>query len=124
MRAIKIGDIELENGLWIKEEFYPRHVQAKSFTTIGGGGVVFESVKRNSLNYITLDSKESGWIRKETLQKILFLSDDVGVEVDLIFDDGGSVRVRFAHEKGEVIRAEAIYEGSKWYRVEISLCRV
>ena len=120
----KIGGIELENKLWFKESFDVKNVRGIAFNTIGGGKVVYESIKRNNANYITLESKNNGWIKEDTLKKIATLADDIGVETTIVFDNDNEVKVRFAYEKGEVIKAEPIYEGSKWYRVEINLCRV
>ncbi len=124
MRAISLGGITFDNPLFIKEEFDVKNVKGKAFNTLNGGVIVYETVKRNNANYITLLSKTSGWISKDTLNNIVTLLDDLDVEVDLVFEDNSSVKVRPALEKGEVIMAEnLINENSGWYSVTIKLCR-
>ena len=122
-KVSKIANIELEHPLWVKESFAIKSVQAKAFNTIGGGAVVYESIKRNSALYLTLISKDSGWVREETLQQIRDIADSLGVEINLT-STMGQIRARFAYERGEVIKAEPLYEGSRWYRVEILMCAV
>ena len=125
MKAVSLGGIIFDYPLFIKEEFKIKDVKGKAFNTLGGGLIVYESVKRNNADYITLISKQSGWISKDTLEKLVTLLDDLDVEVDLIFDDNSSVKVRPALEKGEVIKVnDLINENSGWYSVGIVLCRV
>ena len=125
MKVTKIGDILLDNPLFIKEEFNFRNAKAKVFNTIGGGLIVYETPKRDNTNYITLISKDSGWIRKETLAQIKELLDDLNVEVEIETDKGIKYNVRPALEK-EVIKVieDVANENSGWVKVEISLCEV
>jgi hypothetical protein len=123
-KVTKIGDIVLDHPLFIKEEFNVKNVQGTAFDTIGGGMVVFESVKRNNANYYTLTSFENGWLKEDTIKKIVMLADDIGVETTLTFDDRSSANARFAYEKGQVVRAEPIFENSEWFKVDIFMCKV
>jgi len=125
MRAVKLAGVIFDNPLFIKEEFELKDVKGKSFNTLNGGIIVYESVKRNNANYITLNSKNSGWIRKETIEAIISVLDDLNVEVDLELESGEIIKVRPALEKAPVIKTEdLINENSGWYNVTISLCRV
>ena len=125
MRAISLGGITFDNPLFIKEEFNLKDVKGKAFNTLNGGIIVYETPKRNNANYVTLESKTSGWINEITLNKIVTLLDDLDVVVDLTFEDNSSVKVRPALEKGDVIIVEnLINENSGWYSVTINLCRV
>jgi hypothetical protein len=123
-RVIKIGDIVLDHKLYIKEEFAIRNVEAKTFNTISGGMVIYESVKRNNGSYYTLISYENGWQKEITLKNILSLANDIDVKTTITFDDNSIENVRFAYEKGEVIKAEPIFENSDWFKVEIATCRI
>ena len=121
----KIANIELTYPLFIKEEFASRNVKAKTFETIGGGVVVYERVKRDNSNYITLISKDSGWVGKSTLKEILTLGDGLGVEITIQDTDNVITNVRFAHELGDFLKAEDIlHENGEWFKVEIFLCKV
>jgi len=124
-KIVKIGDILLDYPLFIKEEFKQKNVRAIAFDTIGGNKVVYESIKRNSANYITLISKDSGWLREETIKDILLLADDIEVETTITKDDGGIVKVRFAYEIEEIIKVEdVVNENGGWFKVEIALCMI
>jgi len=125
MRAVSLGGVTFDNPLFIKEEFNLKDVKGKAFNTLNGGIIVYETPKRNNANYVTLESKMSGWINEITLNKIVTLLDDLDVVVDLTFEDNSSVKVRPALEKGNVVIAEnLINENSGWYSVTINLCRV
>jgi len=124
MRAVSLGGIDFDYPLFIKEEFNLKDVKGKAFNTLNGGIIVYEAPKRNNADYITLQSKESGWMSKNTLSNIVTLLDDLDVEADLELEDGSTIKVRPALEKGEVIKVDGIYENSGWFRVEIALCRV
>jgi len=121
----KIGNITLEYPLFIKEEFATRNVKAKTFETLGGGLIVYERVKRENANYITLISKDSGWVDKTTLKSIYTLGDALEVEITLYSTDGESYKVRFAHEVGDFLSVEdVIHEDGEWFKVEINFCSV
>ncbi len=123
-RAVNIGGVALDNPLFLKESFDVHHVRAKSFVTIGGGLVIHETPKRRNADYMTLTSLETGWLKEETLTALRDLADQIGAEADVTFADGEVQRWRFAHEKPPVIEAEPLYDGSRWYKVKISMCRV
>ena len=123
-KVVSIENIKLDNPLFIKESFPINNVRASVFRTLGGGVVVYESVKRENDNYITLQSSDTGWIKEETLESIRAIADNVGVRTYIVLEDGTSINVRFAYEKGEVIQAEPIFDGSPWHKVEIKLCKV
>lgn len=126
MTKIKdINGIKFDYPLFIKEEFNLKTIKGKAFNTLNGGKIVYETVKRNSGNYITLISKDSGWIREETLNKVLILLDDLGVETYITTTDDIQIKVRPAVEVGEVIKtSDVINENSGWFKVEIALCRI
>jgi len=123
-KVVKIGTIELDNPLFIQEEFKAKVGKAKTFGTLNGGAIVYESVKRNNADYITLISKNSGWIKEDTLQNILLLLDDLGVEIDIELESGSTIKVRPALEKDIIQTEDIINENGGWYSVKISLCRV
>lgn len=121
----KISGIELDYPLFIKEEYSTTGVQAKTFQTIGGGIIVYERVKRENSNYLTLISKDSGWVSKDKLREILYLGNSLGVQVNLLTLDGGIIQARFAHENGDFLKTEdVIHENGKWFKVEIALCKI
>jgi len=124
-KVIKIGSINLDYPLFIKEEFLQKNVKAVAFDTLAGSKIVYESIKRNSANYITLISKDSGWQKETTINNILTLADDIEVETTITFKDDTTLKVRFAYELGEVIKTEdVINENGNWFKVEIKMCRI
>jgi len=124
-KVTKIGSINLDYPLFIKEEFMQKNVKAVAFDTLAGSKIIYESIKRNSANYITLISKESGWQKEATINNILTLADDIEVETTITFKDDTTLKVRFAYELGEVIKTEdVINENGNWFKVEIKMCRL
>ena len=124
IKISKIGDITLENNLFLLESFEVRNVKAVGFNTLDGGKVIYESIKRDNANNITLDSKESGWINENTLKNIITIANDLGVTVALTTKDGATINARFRLEEADAISAEQIYEGSRWYKVVLKMARV
>jgi len=124
LRIKKIGNIELENVLLVIETFNIKNVKAVSFNTLDGNKIVYESIKRENANNITLDSKEGGWIKEDTLNKIILLGNNLGIETTLTTLEGAEIRARFKLEDSETIKAEAIFESSKWYKVVIKMARI
>ena len=124
VRIKNIGGIELESSLFLVESFSVKNVQAVSFKTLDGGAVIYESIKRDSANNITLDSRENGWVDENTISKLVSMANDLGVEVTLTTTDDTTIKARFRLEEDEVIKTEQIYEGSKWYKVVIKMARV
>jgi len=123
-RIKKIGDIELENSLFLLETFNVKNVKAKSFSTLDGGTIIYESVKRDNANLITLDSKNGGWIKEETLVKIVSLADNIGKEMPITDTNGNSLMARFRLEDRDVITVSQIYEGSEWYKVVLKMAKI
>ena len=120
-----INGIKFDYPLFIKEEFNLKTIKGKAFNTLNGGKIVYETIKRNSGNYITLISKDSGWVSEKTLNKILILLDDLGVETYITTTDNIQIKVRPAVEIGEVIKTnDVINENGGWFKVEIALCRI
>ena len=49
---------------------------------------------------------ENGWLRLETLQKIVNLANELGLTVDLTTTDNSTVKARFRLEEKKVIKTE------------------
>ena len=119
IKIIKIGNITLDNALFLKESFSVKNVRAVSFDTVGGNKIIYESIKRDNANNITLESLDNGWIKENTLKDILLLANSINLKILLYTSNGGSFFARFRLEESDVIQTEQIYEGSTWYKVTI-----
>ena len=124
IKISKIGNIELDNNLFLLETFSIKNVKAEKFNTLDGGSIIFESTKRNNANDVTLDSKESGWLKESTLNEILTIANGLGVTVTLYAKDGATMEARFRIEENDAITAEQVYEGSEWYKVVLKMARI
>ena len=122
-RVIKIGGVSLDNPLFWVESFDIKNVKGVSFDTLSGGKIIYESIKRNSAINLTLESRDTGWIKEETLKNIITLADYLGVEVDVTFSDNTTAKARFRLEE-KAIEYEPLYDGSKWYKVTIRMAFV
>ena len=122
-RVIKIGGVSLDNPLFWVESFDIKNVKGVSFNTLSGGKIIYESIKRNSAMNLTLESRDTGWIKEETLKNIITLADYLGVEIDVTFSDNTTAKARFRLEE-RAIEYEPLYDGSKWYKVTIRMAFV
>ena len=117
-RVIKIGGVSLDNPLFWVESFDIKNVKGVSFNTLSGCKIIYESIKRNSAMNLTLESRDTGWIKEETLKNIITLADYLGVEIDVTFSDNTTAKARFRLEE-KAIEYEPLYDGSKCYKVTI-----
>jgi hypothetical protein len=122
-RVIKIGGVSLDNPLFWIESFDIKNVKGVSFNTLSGGKIIYESIKRNSAMNLTLESRDTGWIKEETLKNIITLADYLGVEIDVTFSDNTTAKARFRLEE-RAIEYEPLFDGSKWYKVTIRMAFV
>ena len=122
-RVIKIGGVSLDNPLFWVESFDIKNVKGVSFNTLSGGKIIYESIKRNSAMNLTLESRDTGWIKEETLKNIITLADYLGVEIDVTFSDNTTAKARFRLEE-RAIEYEPLFDGSKWYKVTIRMAFV
>ena len=72
---------------------------------------------------LTLESRDTGWIKEETLKNIITLADYLGVEIDVTFSDNTTAKARFRLEE-RAIEYEPLFDGSKWYKVTIRMAFV
>ena len=110
-RVIKIANIKLDNPLFWVESFEVRSVKALSFNTLSGGKIVYESIKRNNATNLTLESRDTGWIKEETLYELLKIANNLGVEIDVTFADNTTSKARFRLEE-KAIEYEPLFDGS------------
>jgi hypothetical protein len=122
-RVIKIANIKLDNPLFWVESFEVRSVKALSFNTLSGGKIVYESIKRNNATNLTLESRDTGWIKEETLYELLKIANNLGVEIDVTFADNTTSKARFRLEE-RAIEYEPLFDGSKWYKVTVRMAFV
>ena len=122
-RVIKIGGVSLDNPPFWIESFDIKNVKGVSFNTLSGGKIIYESIKRNSAMNLTLESRDTGWIKEETLKNIITLADYLGVEIDVTFSDNTTAKARFRLEE-RAIEYEPLFDGSKWYKVTIRMAFV
>ena len=122
-RVIKIGGVSLDNPLFWIESFDIKNVKGVSFNTLSGGKIIYESIKRNRAMNLTLESRDTGWIKEETLKNIITLADYLGVEIDVTFSDNTTAKARFRLEE-RAIEYEPLFDGSKWYKVTIRMAFV
>jgi len=124
-RISKIGSITLDYPLFIKEEFDSKNVKGVAYSTLSGGKIIYETVKRNNANYITLISKDSGWQKEQTIDNILILLDDIDVSTTITDKNDIITNVRPAVENGNIVTTtDAINEAGSWVKVTINLCEV
>ena len=122
-RAVKIGGMSLDYPLVWVESFEVKSVKGVSFNTLSGGKIIYESINRNSAMNLTFESRDTGWIKEETLYELLNIANNLGVEVDVTFSDNTTAKARFRLEE-KAIEYDPLFDGSKWYKVTIRMAFV
>jgi len=68
---------------------------------------------KEKVNNLTLESRDTGWIKENTLEQIITLADYLGVEIDVTFADNTTSKARFRLEE-KAIEYEPLFDGSNW----------
>lgn len=120
-RAKQLGNVLFSfNTLFIQEEMSDDTVMAESIMSAGGTHVVYEATINTP--YITLDSKQYGWITEAQRAELVAMWKQLGQTFTLTYKDNTTETVRMAHEKKMVFTP--LYEGSQKYTAIIPLAKV
>ena len=108
------------NTLFIQEEMTDDSVMGESVMSADGTHIVYQA--EIVTPYITLDSKQFGWILEDQRLELMAMRKQLGTEFTLTYDDDTTETVRHAHEKK--MSFTPLYEGSKKYTAIIPLAKV
>lgn len=108
-RAKQLGDIVFDkNALFIQEEMVNASVMSEVGMSAQGTHIVYEAEIHTP--YITLDSKEHGWVTEEQCDALVEMRTGLGEIFTLTYDDDTTEEVRMANEKQLVFTP--LFEGS------------
>ncbi len=116
-RAVSIDAVTFDYKLYVSELNAPDNILSEVNISESGMHIVWQSEIQTP--YITLVSKEHGWIYQDTKDALLAQYAQLGTTFLLTYDDASTDTVRFAHEKGIVFIP--LYEGACIYTAEINL---
>ena len=120
MRVRKLGAVEFAmNSMFVAEDEAPDDVMATMRMAADGSHVVF--AQRIVTPYITLESRENGWIDEAQKDQLLAMRSDLSATWTLEYVDGTTEEVRFAHEKK--LSFTPLFEGSDHYTAVIPLAK-
>ncbi len=119
-RAVSIGGVTFDFKLHYLELDEPNDIQSEASISESGVHIVWQN--KIQTPYITLSSKDYGWVYQSTKDAILALYEALDTTYTLSFDDGSSETVRFAHERG--INFTPHFEGCDTYTAQINLAKV
>ena len=121
LRAKQLGAVVFEqNSLFIEEEEQDDSVMGETFMSAAGAHIAFVAPVHTP--YITLDSKQYGWVTEAQRAELISMRTQLEATFTLTYSDDSTVEVRFAHEKK--MKFTPLYEGSKKYTVSIPLAEV
>lgn len=121
LRAKSLSGIEFtHNTLFIQEEFEKDNIMSEMYMSAAGTHIVYEAPINTP--YITLDSKEHGYILDDQKDLLEAMWVNIGTTYVLEFDDLSTINVRFAREKKMTFNP--LFEGSKKYRAIIPLAKI
>jgi hypothetical protein len=119
-RVVSIDGITLDNKCFISSEFDIDDYIGESSLAIDGSSVVFVQAKGSMTKEVSITSKDSGWISRDTKDALSNTVDELSKTV--VFDDNTSNTYYFDHSTTP-IKFTPLYEGSLWYNVEINLLK-
>ena len=121
LRANQLGGvIFIYNSLFIDEEMSDGSVLGEAVMSAAGSHIVYEAAV--STPYITLNSKEFGWITETQRLALVAMWNTLDTTYTLTYNDATTDTVRMAKEKKMVFTP--LYEGSKKYTAIIPLAKV
>lgn len=125
-RVTKIGSVALDYKMFVREDTAARRNIAVKKRTVSGALVVYERVNRDTALSVTVESMDSGWQRRSTVDALISLADaSIGQSVEIAYSDGTTEQVRFAYEeRGGAVQFSPLFEGSEWLRGTIFLGKV
>ena len=119
-RAISIGGTTFKYKLYVAELDAPNNIQSEVNISESGVHIIWQSEIQTP--YITLLSKEHGWIEQDIKDAILAMYAQYESIFTVTYDDATTDEVRFAHERG--ISFTPHTEGCDIYTAQINLAVV
>ncbi|RLC81299.1 MAG: hypothetical protein DRI61_04155 [Chloroflexi bacterium] len=125
-RVVRIGHVNLSNPLWVEESLKATKNTASAKRTVAGAMVIYEMSNRYSALYITLDSRNYGWLKTDDVNALIGLADSsLGQQVEIEYRDGSTEMARFAYEQANgAVQATPLFDGANWYKVKIYMAKV
>jgi hypothetical protein len=119
-RAKQLGAVVFSmNSLFIREEESDNDVMGEVAMSAAGSHIVFQAAITTP--YITLESKQYGWVTEEQRDALRTMRKTLGATYTLTYTDLSTVTVRMATEKEMVFTP--LYEGAKKYTAVIPLAK-
>lgn len=119
-KVLTIDGISLDYPLYISSEFDVDDFIGERDVAIDGSSVQFIQAKGAFTKEVSIYSKQSGWVSKETKDLLISSVDELAKVVE--FDDLSSATYYYDHTKIPV-KFDSLYEGSIWYTIEINLLK-
>lgn len=119
-RVVSIDSVVLDYKCFISSEFDVDDYLGKSSIAIDGSSVVFIQAKGSMTKVVSIYSKDSGWIHKDTKDSLIDTVDNLAKIVT--FDD--SSQDTYHYDFTQIpLEFTPLYEGSLWYTIKINLVK-
>lgn len=121
MRVKRLGNVMFEmNPLFVKEDDAPDDLIGMMRMAADGSHVVF--AQKIITPYITLESRENGWLDDTQRLALLAMREQLGNTWELEYVDGSTETVRIAMEKQ--MSFTPLWEGCDHYTAVIPLAKI
>ena len=121
MRVRRLGDVAFEmNPLFVAEDEQPSDLMSTMRMAADGSHVVF--AQKIITPYITLESRENGWLDDTQRLALLAMREQVAGTWELEYVDGSTETVRIAVEKQ--MSFTPLWEGCDHYTAVIPLAKI
>ncbi len=119
-RAVSLGGVVFDYKLYVLQLDAPEDILSEVAITEAGVHAVWQN--KVLTPYITLSSKQHGWLSQSVKDSIIALYEQLDTTFTLEYDDGSTDEVRFAHENG--ISFTPLNEGCNVFLGQINLAKV
>ena len=111
MKLIRVGEIVLDEGLFLDSEFDSDAISATALRTIEGGEVVF--ARQNKARELYFSANGVAWNSKASLNALIALANNADESVIVLeFDTGEVISARFDYANQPVVSGEPLFVGS------------
>ena len=118
--AVSLGGVTFDYPLFVKEYDSPTYDKMATMR-MSAARTHIVYVADVVTPYITLESRDDGWMSQPVVDALKALISNIGAEYQLVYDDGTSDTVRVAHEAR--IQFTPLFDCSLEYTSTITLAK-
>ena len=122
IKLLKVGKIELDEPLFLQNEYASDKASGTVLKTIDGNEIVF--LQENKARELVFDANSIAWNSENVLKALIELSNTSDESECELITTHGSVRARFDYANQPVVSGEPLFEGSEYFFITLKFKEV